>query len=361
MRENDNISIETIDLIKRTGSVDLSLFYDLNRHLQFQAEVCDETRRMISDVMQDIITDVGLEDIDFKPHEVSRFQNGMATADGKIHGITMIGMDSKYQYIVSIVTEFDFENDTDDEDDEDYEDFSLEDDEDINILSDDEELKIAYAENVQVSLVKIGLNADNDYYRYDFSKKAWHIINYKELAEASGYTAKQLAMVEKGKDMIKIHALETYKNEFGAISDDDFELLLNNNRAILDLYKRTCRFTDLFLLDENKFAIAPAALVDGGFVECINDVLQLNASFFDATIRVVKETAKISEMTKTIKFLFDRYIPEDTIAIVPISAKNYAMIFASGGIEVARSMSRDEELVLKTYMQYSGLVSDEEE
>ena len=294
--ENTNNNIETIDFGKKTGSVDLSLFYDLHKHLQFQAEVCEETRKMIDDAMQNIISESGLDTIDFKPHNVSNFQNGLETTDGAIHGITMTGYDKDYQYIASIITEFDLDGDDIEDDEEDDYGYSLDDDDELDNLctSEESELEIAYAENIRISLVRIGLHKDNDYYRYNFEKKDWDIIGYKELAEAAGYTAKQLKMIESGSDWIKIQALETYKNEFGVISDKDFDFLIKKNKTILELYKRTARFTSLFLLNEYTFAVAPAAMVDGGYVECINGILQLSACFLSTKIKIIKE----EELTK---------------------------------------------------------------
>lgn len=361
--ENTNNNIETIDFGKKTGSVDLSMFYDLHKHLQFQAEVCEETRKMIDDAMQNIISESGLDTIDFKPHNVSNFQNGLANADGVIHGITMTGYDKDYQYITSIITEFDLDDEDMEEAEDDY-DFSIDDDYDELAdlcTSDEDELEITYAENIHISLVRIGLHKDNDYYRYNFEKKGWDIIGYEELAEAAGYTAKQLKMIESGSDLVKTQALEVYKNEFGMISDKDFDFLIKKNKAILELYKRTSRFTSLFLLNEYTFAVAPAAMVDGGYVECINGTLQLSACFIDTKIKIIKETPKISEMTKVLKCLFDKYLPEETLALIPLSPKNYVMIFASGKMEFAHSVTPEEEQVLQAYIEYAEQISGEME
>ena len=60
---------------------------------------------------------------------------------------------------------------------------------------------------------------------------------------------------------VKSNILMMYRNEYGNIDDKDFNKFCDDNKAIIELFRRADRFTYLTVFDKHKLVLLPTAIM----------------------------------------------------------------------------------------------------
>ena len=263
MNENN---IETIDMTemqkgrnsnneKDNGGLNLSFFDDMENTFNTYRKFCQETRDMVKDAAKNAIAKAGLGHITFSVHNADAFKDSIVNNKLRLRGVTLSGRDETYTYILAIVSRYEDEAEDifDLDDEEDYDDLDI--DEDLDEMSDE----IEYPDNVQITLFKydsvdeVALTSSK-YFQYDFEFSKWIPVNVEDI---SGITAKQESILT-GNDKELSRVLSVCIDGLGPMTNKQFENLLAGNKPIIDLYKRTSRFTDIELYDPDTIILIPS-------------------------------------------------------------------------------------------------------
>ena len=284
MNENN---IETIDMTemqkgrndnnkKDNGGLNLSFFDDMENTFNTYRKFCQETRDMVKDAAENAIARAGLGHIAFSVYNADAFKDSIVNNELRLRGVTLSGRDETYTYILAIVSRYEDEAedifDLDDEDD--YDDLDI--DEDLDEMSDE----IEYPDNVQITLFKYD-SADetaltnSKCFQYDFEFSKWIPISVEDV---SGITAKQESILT-GDDKELSHILSVCIDGLGPMTNKQFENLLAGNKPIVDLYKRTSRFTDIELYDQDTIILIPSMQYEGLSVSYEDGAYHLNSVF----------------------------------------------------------------------------------
>ena len=149
-----------------------------------------------------------------------------------------------------------------------------------------------------------------------------------------------------------------YRNEYGNIDDKDFNKFCDDNKAIIELFKRADRFTYLTVFDKHKLVLLPNSNYDGGMVIYEDSFYCLCSSFLCEPLKRVYKTKNIDDILLTMANIFDKCFYEDTIAVVPLSDLAFAVFRGSGNIEIffqntgkeRSEMTAQEQAVVEEYI-----------
>ena len=149
-----------------------------------------------------------------------------------------------------------------------------------------------------------------------------------------------------------------YRNEYGNIDDKDFNKFCDDNKAIIELFRRADRFTYLIVFDKHKLVLLPNSNYDGGMVTYEDGFYCLCSSFLCEPLKKVYKTKNIDDILITMANIFDKCFYEDTIAVVPLSDLAFAVFRGSGNIEIffqntgkeRSEMTAQEQAVVEEYI-----------
>lgn len=338
MNENN---IETIDMTemqkgrnsnneKDNGGLNLSFFDDMENTFNTYRKFCQETRDMVKEAAKNAIAKAGLGHITFSVHNADAFKDSIVNNKLRLRGVTLSGRDETYTYILAIVSRYEDEAedifDLDDEDD--YDDLDI--DEDLDEMSDE----IEYPDNVQITLFKydsvdeVALTSSK-YFQYDFEFSKWIPVNVEDI---SGITAKQESILT-GNDKELSRVLSVCIDGLGPMTNKQFENLLAGNKPIIDLYKRTSRFTDIELYNPDTIILIPSMQYEGLSVSYEDGTYRLNSVFLGEVIETVAKIKNIDDIENVLIEMVDKQFYADTIVVTPLSSKAFYVIRSDGASE----------------------------
>lgn len=248
----------------------------------------------------------------------------------RLRGVTLSGRDETYTYILAIVSRYEDEAedifDLDDEDD--YDDLDI--DEDLDEISDE----IEYPDNVQITLFKYNsvdeaALTSSKCFQYDFEFSKWIPVNVEDI---SGITAKQESILT-GNDKELSRVLSVCIDGLGPMTNKQFENLLAGNKPIIDLYKRTSRFTDIELYDPDTIILIPSMQYEGLSVSYEDGTYRLNSVFLGEVIETVAKIKNIDDIENVLIEMVDKQFYADTIVVTPLSSKAFYVIRSDGASE----------------------------
>lgn len=364
MNENN---IETIDMTemqkgrndnnkKDNGGLNLSFFDDMENTFNTYRKFCQETRDMVKDAAENAIARAGLGHIAFSVYNADAFKDSIVNNELRLRGVTLSGRDETYTYILAIVSRYEDEAedifDLDDEDD--YDDLDI--DEDLDEMSDE----IEYPDNVQITLFKYD-SADetaltnSKCFQYDFEFSKWIPISVEDV---SGITAKQESILT-GDDKELSHIFSVCIDGLGPMTNKQFENLLAGNKPIVDLYKRTSRFTDIELYDQDTIVLIPSMQYEGLSVSYKDGAYHLNSVFLGEVIETVAKIKNIDDIENVLIEMVDKQFYADTIVVTPLSSKAFYVIRSDGASEFFYPADRkkpaptdEERRIMNEYTKY---------
>ena len=191
--------------------------------------------------------------------------------------------------------------------------------------------------------------------QFDFEKEEWVHLDYEDF---TGLTSDQVSILSAGDDPVKSNILMMYRNEYGNIDDKDFNKFCDDNKAIIELFRRADRFTYLTVFDKHKLVLLPNSNYDGGMVTYEDGFYCLCSSFLCEPLKKVYKTKNIDDILLTMANIFDKCFYEDTIAVVPLSDLAFAVFRGSGNIEIffqntgkeRSEMTAQEQAVVEEYI-----------
>lgn len=351
-KKNDNDNIETINLTPRKGVIDLSFFDDLTDQLKFKTEICETTRDFVKDALEDAVSRSDIGHVDLSMQDASEFEDGLESDDNRLNGVVYSGEDDKYTYFVSVMMGYDDEMGEDEE--EDYSDFEAMLDDDYDDEGYDEDVVDA-PDSTCVCLIRSEKENKTVCQQFDFEKEEWVHLDYEDF---TGLTSDQVSILSAGDDPVKSNILMMYRNEYGNIDDKDFNKFCDDNKAIIELFRRADRFTYLTVFDKHKLVLLPNSNYDGGMVTYEDGFYCLCSSFLCEPLKKVYKTKNIDDILLTMANIFDKCFYEDTIAVVPLSDLAFAVFRGSGNIEIffqntgkeRSEMTAQEQAVVEEYI-----------
>ena len=357
-KKNDNDNIETINLTPRKGVIDLSFFDDLTDQLKFKTEICETTRDFVKDALEDAVSRSDIGHVDLSMQDASEFEDGLESDDNRLNGVVYSGEDDKYTYFVSVMMGYDDEMGEDEE--EDYSDFEAMLDDDYDDEGYDEDVVDA-PDSTCVCLIRSEKENKTVCQQFDFEKEEWVHLDYEDF---TGLTSDQVSILSAGDDPVKSNILMMYRNEYGNIDDKDFNKFCDDNKAIIELFRRADRFTYLTVFDKHKLVLLPNSNYDGGMVTYEDGFYCLCSSFLCEPLKKVYKTKNIDDILLTMANIFDKCFYEDTIAVVPLSDLAFAVFRGSGNIEIffqntgkeRSEMTAQEQADFEGMMEHSGVV-----
>ena len=94
--------------------------------------------------------------------------------------------------------------------------------------------------------------------QFDFEKEEWVHLDYEDF---TGLTSNQVSILSAGDDPVKSNILMMYRNEYGNIDDKDFNKFCDDNKAIIELFRRADRFTYLPFLTNTSLSCCLTAIM----------------------------------------------------------------------------------------------------
>lgn len=351
-KKNNNDNIETINLAPRKGVVDLSFFDDLTDQLKFKTEICETTRDFVKDALEDAVSRSDIGHVDLSMQDASEFEDGLESDDNRLNGVVYSGEDDKYTYFVSVMMGYDDEMGEDEE--EDYSDLEAMLDDDYDDEDYDEDV-VDVPDSTCVCLIRSEKENKTVCQQFDFEKEEWVHLDYEDF---TGLTSNQVSILSAGDDPVKSNILMMYRNEYGNIDDKDFNKFCDDNKAIIELFRRADRFTYLTVFDKHKLVLLPNSNYDGGMVIYEDGFYCLCSSFLCEPLKRVYKTKNIDDILLTMANIFDKCFYEDTIAVVPLSDLAFAVFRRSGNIEIffqntgkeRSEMTAQEQAVVEEYI-----------
>lgn len=364
MNENN---IETIDMTemqkgrnsnneKDNGGLNLSFFDDMENTFNTYRKFYQETRDMVKEAAKNAIAKAGLGHITFSVHNADAFKDSIVNNKLRLRGVTLSGRDETYTYILAIVSRYEDEAedifDLDDEDD--YDDLDI--DEDLDEISDE----IEYPDNVQITLFKYdsvdeAALTSSKCFQYDFEFSKWIPVNVEDI---SGITAKQESILT-GNDKELSRVLSVCIDGLGPMTNKQFENLLAGNKPIIDLYKRTSRFTDIELYDPDTIILIPSMQYEGLSVSYEDGTYRLNSVFLGEVIETVAKIKNIDDIENVLIEMVDKQFYADTIVVTPLSSKAFYVIRSDGASEFFYPADRkkpaptdEERRIMNEYTKY---------
>lgn len=341
---------------KCNGGLDLSFFNDMENVFNTYTKFCQETRDMVKDAADNAISRSGLEHINFSVHNADAFKNSIVNNELRLRGVTLSGKDETYTYVLAIMSRYEDETeDIFDLDDEDgYDDLDM--DDDLGEMPDD----IEYPDNVQITLFKYDSIDEtaltkSKCFQYDFEFSKWIPVDVENV---SGITAKQESILT-GKDKELSRILSLCIDEFGPMTNKQFENLLAGNKPIVDLYKRTSRFTDIEFYDPDTIILIPSMQYEGLSVSYEDGAYHLNSVFLGEVIETVAKIKNIDDIENVLIEMIDKQFYTDTIVVTPLSNKAFYVIRSDGASEFFYPTDRkkptptdEERRIMNKYTDY---------
>lgn len=309
-------NIYTINTKKNTGSLDLSFFTKLIDGFKYQLELCTETYNIIEDGLSNAIKNANLEYIDFSLSDNSDFVNGMMSHDSFLHGISVVGYDENYKYVISVNMIYE-------EEDDEETDYNLD---DVSCI-DTEMPDVCIPESIVVTIIRTNKQNVLDVSNFNFEKRKWEAI---DVCKAFNYTENQVKLVSTGKGGIKASLFLLYHDVVGKISDKDFEKLYKEQKPLLDLYESVFDFFELQVLDDKTVCITNTSDCTGTAITYQDGKYKMSGCVIGDLLYTAFETKNMNEMRNYIVFMFDRKNTENIVASFPLSKYAFANLGNDG-------------------------------
>lgn len=178
------------------------------------------------------------------------------------------------------------------------------------------------------------------------------------VTDISGITAKQESILT-GNDKELSRVLSVCIDGLGPMTNKQFENLLAGNKPIIDLYKRTSRFTDIELYDPDTIILIPSMQYEGLSVSYEDGTYRLNSVFLGEVIETVAKIKNIDDIENVLIEMVDKQFYADTIVVTPLSSKAFYVIRSDGASEFFYPADRkkpaptdEERRIMNEYTKY---------
>ena len=331
-KKNDNDNIETIDVEKKEGVIDLSFFDKVRDELSYSIEICDATREMVEDAAEDAVVNAHLEHIDFTICDTDNFTDGLIQKDNRMRDIIMEGEDGDFFYVLIISAHYPEEEEEDDlwlDNDEDEE--EEEDDGGFELLDSAEEEELPPIEAPEEILMQIFKVNKNDYkkcYNFDYDKDKWVWFDYKDLV---GMTDRQIQMfLNEDDDSGDTDMMLMHRELYGDMSDEEMDKLFEDNKELLMLYKEVSKLAYIDMLNDSTPCILPYGDIDGTAVIFKDGKYRLLAVLdYDIVVEAFA-TADLNEIIEIFTNIAGKKPFKDTVFIFPLSGYSFMFVGETG-------------------------------
>lgn len=357
--------IKTVDVVKQTGSVDLSLLTSLIEITEYQFTGFSMLYDIVKDVMDSSVVDAGLENVDFRIDSPD-FVYDIRDQTGRLGDVAFIGEDKEYRYFSTVKMLYEGDDDEDEED----EDFDLVDEEDI---LDEGIPELESPEQVIVTIIRINKKQPLNVSNFNFDNKTWDMI---DVCKEFGYTKNQAKMIinNRPEDRLKILLTMLYRDIYGNISDSEFQELYTKTKPLLDLcekaYDNYGIDLSLDVLDNKDKELGLAFTPDctGAVVTYSNGKFQMHGCILGKSLFTAFETDNMGTISTWIQAMHATSASEEYIGIFPLSNEAFATVTVDNEIQYSYfdkredgKMTDEEETVLKMFLEKLDEVFDDGE
>lgn len=294
-------------------------------------KICEETKEMINNVMDNIVPELGLEHVDFEVGNMDDFIESMQEESNRMSGVVLYGEDNIYIYRIGVYAYY--------EDEEDY---------------DNDELELTNISKFSVMRIPRESPEFENYEEYVFDQGKWT----KAVIDKLKFTPKQLKMIENSKnlDQGKIVLLLILKDyNMLPISDKNFDEMCRKYRGLLEIYNETSRFVDLDVMEDGSIRLYPMLDYDGINVSYEKGTYKLNLCCGDEILQTIVNTTDKKEIIQMLGFMLDKSFIPDTVAVLPLSKDTMVSLTVSGDLTIFSlrkrnyTLSKKEESLIETY------------